>query len=163
MYITICEIDHQSKFNAWNRTLKDSALGQPWGMGWGRKWEAGSGWGTRVHPWLIHVNVWQKPPQYCREISLQLKLKKKKGQGIQPQKGSFKKITRCLTGLINQTIATPPSFPCPLAISAGIRQGLSQTNLWVWLLSNGLNPSAIHRRLTRFWGKLFCQKPTDLN
>ena len=21
-------------------------------------------WGTHVHPWLIHVNVWQKPPQY---------------------------------------------------------------------------------------------------
>ena len=21
--------------------------------------------GTHVHPWLIHVNVWQKPPQYC--------------------------------------------------------------------------------------------------
>ena len=20
----------------------------------------GSGWGTHVHPWLIHVNVWQK-------------------------------------------------------------------------------------------------------
>ena len=20
--------------------------------------------GTHVHPWLIHVNVWQKPPQY---------------------------------------------------------------------------------------------------
>ena len=26
-----------------------------------------------VHPWLIHVNVWQKPPQYCEVISLQLK------------------------------------------------------------------------------------------
>ena len=25
------------------------------------------------HPWLIHVNVWQKPPQYCKVISLQLK------------------------------------------------------------------------------------------
>ena len=24
--------------------------------------EGGSGWGTHVHPWLIHVNVWQKPP-----------------------------------------------------------------------------------------------------
>ena len=36
----------------------------------------GSGWGTHVHPWLIHVNVWQKPPQYCKVISLQLKLKK---------------------------------------------------------------------------------------
>ena len=22
-------------------------------------WEGGSGWGTHVHPWLIHVNVWQ--------------------------------------------------------------------------------------------------------
>ena len=22
--------------------------------------------GTHVHPWLTHVNVWQKPPQYCK-------------------------------------------------------------------------------------------------
>ena len=29
--------------------------------------------GTRVHPWLIHVNVWQKPTQNCIVISLQLK------------------------------------------------------------------------------------------
>ena len=36
--------------------------------GWG-----GSGWGTHVHPWQIHVNVWQKPPQYCKVINLQLK------------------------------------------------------------------------------------------
>ena len=35
--------------------------------------EGGSGWGTHVHPWLIHVNVWQKPLQYCKVISLQLK------------------------------------------------------------------------------------------
>ena len=26
-----------------------------------------------VHPWLIHVNVWQKPSQYHKVISLQLK------------------------------------------------------------------------------------------
>ena len=42
--------------------------------GWGGegdgKWEGGSGWGTHVHPWLIHVDVWQKPPQYCKVISL---------------------------------------------------------------------------------------------
>ena len=31
-----------------------------------------------AHPWLIHVTVWQKPPQYCKVISFQLKLKKKK-------------------------------------------------------------------------------------
>ena len=29
--------------------------------------------GTHVHPWLIHVYVWQKPPQYCKVIILQLK------------------------------------------------------------------------------------------
>ena len=39
--------------------------------GWDR--EGGSGWVTHVHPWLIHVNVWQKPPHYYKVISLQLK------------------------------------------------------------------------------------------
>ena len=41
--------------------------------GWGRE---GSGrafqdGGTHVYPWLIHVNVWQKP-QYCKVIRLQI-------------------------------------------------------------------------------------------
>ena len=73
MYITICEIDHQSKFSAWNRALKAGALGQPWGMRCGGRWEGGLGWGTHVHPWLIHVNVCQNPLQYCKAIRLQLK------------------------------------------------------------------------------------------
>ena len=35
--------------------------------------------GAHVHPWLIHVNVWQKPLQYCKVISLQLiKINEKK-------------------------------------------------------------------------------------
>ena len=31
--------------------------------------------GTHVHPWLIHVNVWEKKTklQYCKVISPQLK------------------------------------------------------------------------------------------
>ena len=37
----------------------------------------GIGTGTHVNPWLIHVNVWQKPLQYCKVISLQL-IKKNK-------------------------------------------------------------------------------------
>ena len=41
------------------------------GEGGGR---GGSGLGTHVYPWLIHVKgVWQKPPQYCKLISLKLK------------------------------------------------------------------------------------------
>ena len=45
-------------------------------MGWGGRWERGSEWGIHVYPWLIHVNVWQKPLQYCKVISLPLKKKK---------------------------------------------------------------------------------------
>ena len=37
--------------------------------------EGGSGWGTHVHPWLIHVNVRQKSPQYCKVINFQFKKK----------------------------------------------------------------------------------------
>ena len=59
--------------NAWDRVLRVGALGWPWGMGWGGRWEGDSGWGTHVHPWLIHFNVWQKPLQYCKVISLKLK------------------------------------------------------------------------------------------
>ena len=84
--------------------LRAGALGRPRGMGWGGRWEGGSGWRTHVNPWLIHVNLtmvkwtcgqmdndkwtkltmvnltWQKPLQYCKVISLQLikiKIKKK--------------------------------------------------------------------------------------
>ena len=32
----------------------------------------GIGMGNTCKPWLIHVNVWQKPLQYCKVISLQL-------------------------------------------------------------------------------------------
>ena len=52
--------------------LRAGALGRHRGMGWGGRWEGGSGWGTHVNPWLIHVNVWQKPLQYGKVIGLQL-------------------------------------------------------------------------------------------
>ena len=34
--------------------------------------EGHSGWGTHVHPWLIHVNVWQKPLQYCNQAPIKI-------------------------------------------------------------------------------------------
>ena len=54
------------------QVLRAGALGRHRGMGWGGRLEEGSGWGTHVSPWLIYVNVWQKPLQYCKVISLQL-------------------------------------------------------------------------------------------
>ena len=54
------------------QALGAGALGRSRGMGWGGRREGGSGCGTHVNPWLIHVHVWQKPLQYCKVISLQL-------------------------------------------------------------------------------------------
>ena len=76
----------------WNRSPAQSgcmrqvigpgALGRPRGIGWRGRWEGGSGWGIHVNPWLTHVNVWQKPLQYCKVISLQLiKINRKKNSG----------------------------------------------------------------------------------
>ena len=59
MYIDMCEMNRQSRFDAWDRVLGAGALGWPWGMGQEGRWEGDSGWGTHVHPRLIHVNVWQ--------------------------------------------------------------------------------------------------------
>ena len=59
--------------------LRAGALGRPSGMGWRGRRERGSGRGTHVDPWLILVNVWQKPLQYCKVLSLQLiKINEKK-------------------------------------------------------------------------------------
>ena len=76
----------------WNRSpaqvgcmrqvLRTGALGRPREMGWRGRREGRSGWGTYVNPWLIHVNVWQNPLQYCKVISLQLiKINGKKKSG----------------------------------------------------------------------------------
>ena len=72
----------------WNRSpaqvgcmrqvLRAGALGRPRGIGWRGRWDGRSVWGTHVNPRLIHFNVWQKPLQCCKVISLQLiKIKKK--------------------------------------------------------------------------------------
>ena len=69
-------------YQVWNRSpaqvgcmrqvLGARALGRPRGIGWGGMQEGRPGWGTHVNPWLNHVNVRQKPLQYCKVISLQL-------------------------------------------------------------------------------------------
>ena len=51
--------------------LRAGALGRPRGMVWGGRREEGSGCGTRVYPWWIHVDIWQNQSNI-------VKLKKKK-------------------------------------------------------------------------------------
>ena len=57
--------------------MREGSLGQCTGMtlrdGIAEEVEGASGLRTRVHQWLIHVNVLQKQLQYCKVISVQLK------------------------------------------------------------------------------------------
>ena len=50
--------------------------------GMGRQVGGGLRKRNNVHPWLIHVNVWQKPLQYCKVISLQLNNPSKVAQRV---------------------------------------------------------------------------------
>ena len=60
-------------------SARGGTLGRPRGIGRRGRWQGGSGWGTHVNPLLIHVNIRQKPLQYCKVISLQLiKINEKK-------------------------------------------------------------------------------------
>ena len=76
--------------------LGAGALGRPRVMGWGSRRVGGLGWGTHVNPWLIHVNVWQKPLQYGKVISFQLiKINgKKKTKLSKIQNKSYKATSR---------------------------------------------------------------------
>ena len=79
------------------QVLRAGALGRPRGVGWGERWEWGSGWGTHVNPWLIHVNVWQKP----------LKNNNNNNKIIKKQKQKLVNLVMCLlahTPVASQTL-----------------------------------------------------------
>ena len=77
MYNIIYETSHQSRFDARYWMLGAGALGRPRGMVWGGRGEEGSGWGTRVYLWRIHVDIWQN--QYN---IVKLKKKRKKSNKL---------------------------------------------------------------------------------
>ena len=63
MYIIICEIDCQSRFDSWDRVLRADALGWPWGMGWGGRWErARVGWFGRMALKHAYYHMWNELP-----------------------------------------------------------------------------------------------------
>ena len=45
-------------------------------MIWDGRWERGSGLGTHVHPWLIHVNVWQNQYSIVKQNKVKINIKK---------------------------------------------------------------------------------------
>ena len=80
MYYIIYEMSHQSRFDARYWMLGAGALGRPRGMVWGRRREGGSGWGTRVYLWQMHVDIWQNQYNIVKLKNKIKYLKKKKGK-----------------------------------------------------------------------------------
>ena len=137
----------------WNRSpaqvgcmrqvLRPGALGRARGIRRRGRWEGGSGRGTHVNPWLIHVNVWQKPIQYCKVISLQLiKINEKKKNPFQIYlrfPDFFLPLTlpvqsNCLSWDVSEIILSHDQEACIL-ISVKFTTVLhdtEDTNIWKW-------------------------------
>ena len=64
-------------FDTAYRMLGAGAQGWSREMIWGGRWEGGSGSGTHVHPWRIHVNVWQNQYSIVKQNKVKIKIKKK--------------------------------------------------------------------------------------
>ena len=65
-------------FDTGYRMLGAGVWGRSREMIWGGRWERGSGMGTHVHPWWIHVNVWQNQYSIVKQNKVKIKIKKKK-------------------------------------------------------------------------------------
>ena len=134
-------VSKHAYYQGWNRSPAQvgcmrqvfgaGALGRPRGMGWGRRWEGGSGWGTHVNPWLIHINVWQKPLQYCKVISLQLiktnEKKKKTGCFLSREK-IYKKRKKAPWPLLPCSKLTFSSLECYYLSTARKHQSIHDKN-----------------------------------
>ena len=77
-------------------------------MIWGGRWKGGSGVGTYVHPWWIHVEVWQN--QYTI-----VNLKKKKVMGC--RKSGAKREVSSNMSLPQETRETSNKQPIPTSIA----------------------------------------------
>ena len=75
----IYETSRQSWFDERYWMLGAGALGRLRGMVRGRRREEGSGWGTCVYLWQMHVDIWQN--QY-NIVKLKNKIKLKKNVSV---------------------------------------------------------------------------------
>ena len=79
-YITICKIEGNSNGNLLYDSGSSNQASVTTQSG-GKGLEVGGRFKrerTYVYFWLIHVDVWQKPTQYCKAITFQLKINKLK-------------------------------------------------------------------------------------
>ena len=85
-YNIICEMNRQSRFDAWHRMLGAGALGWPRGMVRGGRWGGRFRMGNMCAPMVDSCWCMAKPIQYCKVISLQLNKFKNNLKNIKKKK-----------------------------------------------------------------------------
>ena len=103
MHNIIYETSCQSRFDARYWMLGAGALGRPRGMVQGGRKKEGSGWGTCVYLWQIHVDIWQNQFNIVK-LKNTIKLKKKKKRPwwkIEGRRGRGQHRMRWLNGITN--------------------------------------------------------------
>ena len=94
--------------------------------------------GTHVHLWLIHVDVWQKTPRYCKIISLQLK-----------QIKSESEVAQSCPTLCNHVNCSPPGSSV---------HGILQARILEWVaisFSRGSSQPGDQTQVSRIAGRRF--------
>ena len=117
--------DHQPRLDAWDKCSGLVHWEDPEGL----DGEQGLGWGRHVNPWMIDVNVWQKPLQYCKVISLQLiKInEKKKRNQVFSITGACLKITSTMATWMSEPQLFHLRFKC-----TPLFNGQSRYTMHVW-------------------------------
>ena len=111
------------------QVLRAGALGRPRGIRWRGRWEWGLGWGIHVNPWLILVNVWQKPLQYCKVISLQLIKKKKEEASISLLSSSIRGHACWVTSVVSDSVWPHGQQPTKAPLSTGFSRQAYRSGL----------------------------------
>ena len=68
-------------------------------VGWGGRWEEGSGWGTHVYLWRVHFDIWQNQYNIVK-LKNKIKLRKKR-------KLSTKELMHLNCGVLEKTLESP--------------------------------------------------------
>ena len=122
-------------------------------------WDNSEGWGgkrggrrvqdggTHVHPRLIHVDVWRKPPQYCKVTGFELKERKKerkerKRKKERERKKEKERERKSATLQLHVRASRCGGFSCCGAWALGY-SGFRSCSLWPqWLLLSGSRAQA---------------------
>ena len=96
--------------------------------------------GTYIYLWLIHVDVWQRPTQYCKAIILQLK--KKQTEGLKKIKFCENQTKKADSVKHNKTRYACVDFHLTTTISSSLAGStLSSALLECWVLQgSALDP-----------------------